>query len=66
MDVTGIAAIATSLAQQSTSDQVNILVLKKALNSQATLAAGLLNALPAPTPAPTLTSSMGHTIDTTA
>jgi hypothetical protein len=64
MDVSNIAALATGLAQAAGSDQLNIEVLKKALDSQAMMAVGMLNALPAP--AAPVTSSIGHTINTTA
>jgi hypothetical protein len=39
---------ATSVAQSDTADSVNILVLKKALDMQATSATALLQALPQP------------------
>jgi hypothetical protein len=39
---------ATSAAQSSTSDAVNMLVLKKALNMQASAAMTLLQAIPQP------------------
>jgi hypothetical protein len=60
--VTGIAAMATGLAQAKDADAINIAVLKKALDSQNSMAIGLINAIP---PAP-VTSSIGHTINTTA
>ena len=63
--VTGIAALATNLATQKSSDQINIDVLKTALNSQKTAAEGLINAIPA-SPTPSATSSIGHNIDTSA
>jgi hypothetical protein len=64
MDVSNIPEVASTLAAQKTADQVDIAVLRKALDSQDALAAGLLEAVP---PAPALnTSSMGHTIDTMA
>jgi hypothetical protein len=65
MDVTNIAAAATQLATQKDADQINIIVLKKALDSQATAAADLIAALP-PAPAAPATSSLGHHINTTA
>jgi len=48
MDVGNIPAVASALASQETSDSVNIAMLKKALDTQATAAAGILNALPLP------------------
>lgn len=48
MDIGNIPAVASALASQQTSDSVNMLVLKKALDSQAATAVGLLQALPLP------------------
>lgn len=39
---------ATAAAQSDTADQVNIMVLKKALDTQAVAALGLIQALPQP------------------
>ena len=63
MDVTQIAAVATDLATAKTADAVNIAVLKKALDTQATTAATLLQALPPPLPA---NPSIGRNVNTTA
>lgn len=64
--VSSIAATATQLATQKSSDQVNTLMLQKALKIQATTAAGLLQTIQPPIKAAPLTSSVGHNIDTTA
>jgi len=48
MDVGNIPAVASALASKETSDSVNIAMLKKALDTQATAAVGILNALPLP------------------
>jgi hypothetical protein len=50
MNISNSSAVqaATSAATASTSDAVNMLVLKKALNMQAASAATLLQALPQP------------------
>jgi hypothetical protein len=50
MNITSMSSVqaATSAAQSDTADSVNILVLKKALDMQATTAATLLQALPQP------------------
>lgn len=61
MDVTSIAALATSQAKQNESVAINTLVMKRALDSQKTMAAGLIAAIP---PAPT--GSMGHNVNTVA
>jgi hypothetical protein len=62
MDVTNIAAMATSMTQAKNADQINTMVLKKALDSQKTMAEGLIAAIP---DAP-VTSSIGHNINTQA
>jgi hypothetical protein len=62
MDVTSIAALATDQTQKSQSQAINTLVEKKAIDSQKTLAEGLIAAIP---PSP-VTSSMGHTVNTLA
>lgn len=48
MDIANIPAVASALAAQQTSDAVNIAMLKKALDTQAATAVGLLQALPQP------------------
>jgi hypothetical protein len=50
MNISSSTAVqaATAAAQSSTSDAVNMLVLKKALNQQASSAMQLLQALPQP------------------
>lgn len=62
MDVTQIASLATSMASARTSDSVNVLMLKKALNTQAAAAVGVLQALP-PLPA---NPNIGRNVNTTA
>ena len=62
MDVTGIADLATALATQKNSDAVNIAVLKKALDSQANAAVGLIQALP---PVPS-NPNIGRNVNTIA
>jgi hypothetical protein len=54
---------ATVAAQSTTADSVNILVLKKALDSQAVAAATLLQALPQPTPALATSGSLGTQVN---
>ncbi len=63
MDVTQIASLATDMASSQTADQVNVLMLKKALNTQAAAAIGVLQALPPPLPA---NPNIGRNINTTA
>jgi hypothetical protein len=54
---------ATSAASAPASDAVNVLVLKKALNTQAAAAATLLQALPQP-PALASTGTVGTRVNT--
>lgn len=56
---------ATSAAAAPASDAVNVLVLKKALNTQAAAAATLLQALPQP-PALATTGAVGTRVNTFA
>ncbi|WP_343651392.1 YjfB family protein [Herbaspirillum sp.] len=62
MDINQIASVATSLASAQTSDSVNMLVLKKALDSQAAAAVGMLQALPQLLANP----NIGRNVNTTA
>ena len=67
MNISSTPAVqsATSAAAAPASDAVNILVLKKALNTQAAAAAMLLQALPQP-PALASTGSVGTRVNTFA
>lgn len=56
---------ATAAAQGPTSDAVNILVLKKALNQQAAAAAALIQSLP-PVPALATSGNVGTRLNTFA
>jgi hypothetical protein len=66
MDVSGIANLATSMAQAQTGQDVGIAVLKKALNAEASIAAGLISAIPAPPSAVSLPPHLGQNINTMA
>jgi hypothetical protein len=66
MDVTGIAKLATSIAETGTRQDVAIAVLKKAQDIQATTANQLIEALPQVTPSSNLPSHLGNHINTTA
>jgi hypothetical protein len=48
MDVSSIANVATSLASTTNNSAVGVAVLKKAIDLQASTAAGLIQALPLP------------------
>lgn len=63
MDVSRIASLVTTMANQSTRDAINIAVLKKALEIQASTAATLINAMEQQASNP---PHLGNTIDTTA
>lgn len=63
MDVSSIASLVTTMANQSTRDAINIAVLKKALEIQASGAATLINALEQQ--AAGNPPHLGNTIDTT-
>ena len=67
MNISSTPAVqsATSAAAAPTSDAVNILVLKKALNTQAAAAATLIQALPQP-PALASTGAVGTRVNTFA
>lgn len=62
MDVSQIASLATNLAQQKNSDAINVAVLKKALDTQANAALGLIQAIPQLPANP----NIGRNINTTA
>ena len=64
MDVNNIANLVTTMANQSTRDAINIAVLKKALEIQASSAAALIDALQQP--AAVNPPHLGNTIDTSA
>jgi hypothetical protein len=65
MDTTAIAATATAMQQTKTDQAISIAVLKKALDTQASSAAALLDALPPVTPA-NLPPHLGQNINTVA
>jgi hypothetical protein len=66
MDVTGIAQLATSLADTGTKESVGIAVQKKAQDIQSSTATALIEALPPVTSTPNLPSHLGNKINTTA
>jgi hypothetical protein len=66
MDVTGIASLATSIADTGTKQDVAIAVAKKAQDLQASSAAALLEAIPPVPKASNLPSNLGNRINTTA
>lgn len=62
MDVTQIAAVATNLTQKQQSDSLNVMMEKRALDSQKLEATGLIAAIPQP---PT-TGTLGQTVNVMA
>lgn len=65
MDIYGIAALATSMAQERLGQAIAVAVLKTALEVEASTGAGLLDAIQLPT-APNLPPHLGQHVDTTA
>lgn len=63
MDIGNIPAVASALSAAKTSDEVGMTMLKKAMDIQATTAAGLLQALPPPLPA---NPNVGRNVNTVA
>jgi len=63
MDVTGIANLATSMANVKANQDVSIAVFKKALDSASATAVQLIDALP---PVPQLPAHLGQNINTVA
>lgn len=66
MDVSGIANLATSMAQAQTGQDVGMAILKKALDAETSAAAGLIAAISPVPSAANLPSHLGQTINTTA
>ena len=65
MDVSSIAKLSTSIAETGQRQEVNLAVLKKAQQIQASTATQLLEALPA-VQGPNLPPHLGNKINTTA
>lgn len=66
MDVTGIANVATAMAETSTNQAVSIAVLKKAMDLSAAGALALIEAIPDTQPIQNLPPHLGQNINTTA
>jgi uncharacterized protein (UPF0147 family) len=63
MDVTGIAKLATNIAESGTKQEVDLAILKRAQQIESATATQLLEAIPQ---APSLPSHLGNHINTTA
>lgn len=61
MSISASSAVNSAVSQVSTESQKSVLVLKKALDSQAQTAAALIQALPQPP-----SGSVGRNVNTTA
>lgn len=66
MDVTGIASVATSMAEFSANQAVGIAVLKKAMDLNAAGALALIEAIPATNQTANLPLHLGKNVNTTA
>ncbi len=66
MDVTGIANVATTLADVGTSQAIGIAVLKKAQDLATDSATALIEAIPKAPSAQNLPANLGQNINTTA
>ncbi len=66
MNVSAIGSQSTNLSTAKTQQAIGISVLKKALDSEASTASALLDALPAVPTTSNLPSNLGRNINTTA
>jgi hypothetical protein len=66
MDVTGIAKLATSIAETGTRQEVDMAVLKRAQQIETATATQLLEAIQPPQTVQNLPAHLGNTINTTA
>ena len=66
MSISNSSGVSAAVSQVSPQDQRSVLVLKKALDSQAQTAAALIEALPKPISSNHLPPYVGRTINTTA
>jgi hypothetical protein len=66
MDVTGIAKLATSIADTGTRQDVAVAMLKKTQDIQVAAAAQMLETLQAAAPAQNLPPHLGNHVNTTA
>ena len=63
MDVTGIAKLSTSIAETGTSQAVDVAILKRAMQIEASTATTLIDAIQ---PVPSLPAHLGNSINTKA
>jgi hypothetical protein len=60
MEISGIARLATAMAQQKTADAADVTILKKALDMQKETAAAMVAAV---APSPSLLSHLGQNVN---
>lgn len=66
MDITGIAKLSTSIAETGTRQEVDVALLKRTQEIQASTATQLLDAVQSAAPAQNLPSHLGNHVNTTA
>lgn len=66
MDVTGIAKLATSMAETGTKQEIDVAILKKAQQIESATATQMIDAIKAVPTVQNLPEHLGNTINTTA
>ena len=66
MDVAGIAKLSTTIAETGNRQEVQTALLKRALQMESSAATQLIDAVKSASPAQSLPSHLGNTINTTA
>lgn len=66
MDVSGIAKLATSMAETGTRQEIDIAILKRAQQIESATATQLINAIPSMPKVQNLPPNLGNTINTKA
>ena len=66
MDVSSIASLATTMAETGVKQEVDVAVLKKALDVQGTSALALIQAVPGVSASANLPPHLGQNVNTTA
>jgi hypothetical protein len=66
MDVTGLAKLATSMAETGTKQEVDVAILKKAQQIETSTATQLIDAVKSTPTVQNLPANLGNTINTTA
>ncbi|MGZ8289331.1 MAG: YjfB family protein [Telluria sp.] len=66
MDVAGIAKLSTTIAETGNRQEVQVALLKRALQMEGATATQLIDAVKSSSPAQSLPSHLGNTINTSA